>query len=244
MRLFKEIDNLFINQSFLNDLFLDAEYFELALFSEFFNSRLLFLKIVLNLAQINFPNSTNKNGLKPQSYFMDASSIMNIAFSLLPTLVVGFVAYFFFTNYIQNEQDRRIYKLKKQTHEDMLSVRLQALERMTLYLERIDPGSLLVRVKPAGDDKHNYERVLIQAIEQEFEHNLTQQLYLSSECWDAIRATKNSTITLIRRVNMDDSITSANKLREEVLTQLMDKPAPSVTGIEFLKKEAKSLWQA
>jgi len=175
---------------------------------------------------------------------MDATDIMNFALSLLPTLVVGFVAYYFFTNYIQNEQDRRIYQLKKQTHEDMLSVRLQALERMTLYIERINPGSLLVRVKPSGDDKHKYEKELIQAIEQEFEHNLTQQLYLSSECWDAIRATKNSTITLIRRINMNEQITSADKLREEVLTELMDKPAPSVTGMEFLKKEAKELWQA
>lgn len=175
---------------------------------------------------------------------MDASDILNFALSFLPTLVVGYVAYYFFRSYTQNEQDRRIHKLKKQTHEEMLSVRLQALERMTLYVERIDPGSLLVRVKPAGDDKHAYEKMLIQAIEQEFEHNLTQQLYLSSECWDAIRATKNSTITLIRRINMGEQVTTANKLREEVLTQLMENPAPSVTGIEFLKKEAKDLWQA
>lgn len=175
---------------------------------------------------------------------MDSSDIMNFAMSLIPTLVVGFIAYYFFTNYVQNEQDRRIYELKKQTHKDMLEVRIQALERMTLYLERIDPGRLLVRIKPAGDNKHDYERTLIQAIEEEFEHNLTQQLYLSSECWDAIRATKNSTITLIRRVNMSEKITTANKLREAVLTELLDKPAPSITGLEYIKKEAKDLWQA
>jgi|SRR5690625_259571 len=173
---------------------------------------------------------------------MDSTDILNFFVSLLPTAIVGFVAYFFFSNYVKNEQERRLYNLKKQTHKDMLSYRIQALERMTLYLERIDPGRLLVRVKPMGDDKHEYERVLIQAIEDEFEHNLTQQLYLSPQCWDAIRATKNATITLIRRINMSDQITSADKLREEVLTELLDKPAPSITGLEYLKKEAKDLW--
>src|SRR5690625_2364969 len=122
---------------------------------------------------------------------MDSTSILNFAMSILPTIVVGYVAYYFFTNYVRNEQDRRIYNLKKQTHKDMLSYRIQALERMTLYLERIDPGRLLVRVKPSGEDKHEYERVLIQAIEDEFEHNLTQQLYLSPQCWDAIRDRKS-----------------------------------------------------
>ncbi len=175
---------------------------------------------------------------------MDSTSILNFAMSILPTIVVGYVAYYFFTNYVRNEQDRRIYNLKKQTHKDMLSYRIQALERMTLYLERIDPGRLLVRVKPSGEDKHLYETVLIQAIEQEFEHNLTQQIYLSEECWDAIRATKNATITLIRKINMNEQITSADKFREAVLTELLDKPAPSITGLEYIKKETRDMWQA
>jgi len=175
---------------------------------------------------------------------MDSTSILNFAMSILPTIVVGYVAYYFFTNYVRNEQDRRIYNLKKQTHKDMLAYRIQALERMTLYLERIDPGRLLVRVKPSGEDKHIYETTLIQAIEQEFEHNLTQQIYLSEECWSAIRATKNATITLIRKINMNEQITSSDKLREAVLTELLDKPAPSITGLEYIKKEAKELWQA
>lgn len=175
---------------------------------------------------------------------MDSTTILNFAMSILPTLVVGYVAYYFFTNYVKNEQDRRIYQLKKDTHRDMLEYRIQALERMTLYLERIDPGRLLVRVKPYSDDKNDYEKLLIDAIEQEFEHNLTQQIYLSAECWDAIRATKNATITLIRKINMSDQIADADKLREVILTELLDRPAPSITGLEYIKKEARELWQA
>ena len=120
--------------------------------------------------------------------------------------------------------------------------RLQALERMTLFLERINPGSLLIRVKPYNDSKHDYENLLIQQIESEFEHNLAQQIYVSDKCWGAIKATKNATISLIRQTNMSDKVDSPDKLREVILSDLVDRKAPSETGLAFLKNEVKELW--
>lgn len=173
---------------------------------------------------------------------MNSSDIIQAFLSILPAVVVGYVAYYFFTSYVRNEQDKRIYQLKQETHKELLPYRIQALERMTLFLERIHPGKLMIRVSPETEDKFEYENALVASIESEFEHNLTQQIYLSAESWEAIRATKNATITLIRRVNMNDKITTANKLREAVLTELIDKPAPSITGLAYIKKETKELW--
>jgi hypothetical protein len=133
-------------------------------------------------------------------------------------------------------------ELRKENRSEVLPLRLQAFERLVLFLERISPGQLLSRIKPVGENKYDYENLLIASIEQEFEHNLVQQVYVSQKCWDAIKASKNSTISLIRKTAMSDKITSAQKLREVVLTELFEKSSPSDTGIAFLKNEIRQLF--
>ncbi len=173
---------------------------------------------------------------------MNSIDLLQILLSIGPCLIVGGIAYYFFKDFVRNEENRRHYEMRRETSKEIIPYRIQALERMTLYLERIDPGSLLVRVKPNDSDKYEYETELIQIIEKEFEHNLTQQIYLSSKCWDAIRATKNATIALIRKTNMHEQITTPDQLRELVLTELLDKDAPSATGLAYIKKEAREMW--
>jgi len=173
---------------------------------------------------------------------MEEINFIQIIFNILPAIVVALVAYYFFNSYFENEQQRRIFKLRAENNKQSLPIRLQAIERMTLFLERIDPGSLLIRVKPYNDDKHDYENLLIKNIEQEFEHNLAQQVYVSTECWNAIRATKNATIALIRKANMSENVNDPDKLREVILTEMIDQNSPSQTGIAYLKKEASDIW--
>jgi len=112
---------------------------------------------------------------------------------------------------------------------------------MVLFLERIAINSLVVRVAPTGQDKSSYENLLIKQIENEFEHNLSQQIYMSDECWNIIKAAKNTTIKLIRSAGMSES-DSADKLREDILNQGMEKQSPSNTALSFIKKEVGELW--
>lgn len=171
-----------------------------------------------------------------------ASEILGYLSYLLPAVIVGGIAYYFFKIYTEHEREIRHMELRKENRSDLLPLKLQAYERLTLFLERISPGQLLPRVKPVGNNKHDYENLLIANIEQEFEHNLVQQVYVSPRCWNAIRASKNATISLIRNKNMNEKITSANKLREAILTDLLDKTSPSDTGIAFVKDEVSNLW--
>lgn len=173
---------------------------------------------------------------------MEDYAILNFIFYLLPAVIVGLVSYYFFKSYIKNEENRRRYLIHKENQKHALPLRLQAYERMTLFLERISPGNLVTRVKPVNSSKDDYEQLLIQHIEQEFEHNLAQQIYLSSKCWSAIRASKNATISIIRKTNMSEKIDSANKLREIILTDLLDNQPPSETGLAFIKREVNQLF--
>jgi hypothetical protein len=173
---------------------------------------------------------------------METTKLIELLSYTLPAIITGVVAYYFFNLHTKNEEGRRRYLLNKDTQKDSLPLRLQAFERMTLFLERINPGKLLIRVSPNSEDKNEYENLLISSIEQEFEHNLTQQIYMSDECWTVIVTAKNATIQMIRRTNMSDRVDSANKLREVIMNDLMDKQSPSAVALSYIKNEVKYLF--
>ena len=173
---------------------------------------------------------------------MDAERIIDLFLFAIPSLITGIIAYYFFKEHTKNEDGRRRYLLKKDLQITALPVRMQAYERLTLFLERISPTKLMIRVSPISSNKEDYESLLIQNIEQELEHNLSQQLYVSEKCWNIISAAKNATIQLIRKASLLEKTDTANKLREVVLTEMMERRAPSDAAISFLKEEINELF--
>ena len=168
---------------------------------------------------------------------MDASKLLEILAYTLPALITGTVAYYFFDLHTKNEEGRRRFLLNKEAQKDALPLRLQAFERMVLFLERINHTKLFIRLSPLSSDKNDYENYVIAQIEQEFEHNLSQQIYMSDECWTIIVTAKNATIQMIRKANMSERVDSADKLREVILSDLMEKATPSSAALSFLKNE-------
>ncbi len=168
---------------------------------------------------------------------MESTQIIELLSYTLPALITGGVAYYFFNLHTKNEEGRRRYLLQKELQKESLPLRLQAYERMVLFLERINPAKLLIRVAPFSEDKNAYESFLIQQIEQEFEHNLTQQIYLTEDCWTVITTAKNTIIQNIRKSNMSERVDSSHKLREVILSDLLDKQSPSYVAISYLKTE-------
>lgn len=175
-------------------------------------------------------------------YFnMIDNSILQLFFFLLPAVVVGLVAFYFFQMFTRNEERRRQFLIRKENQKNSLPLKLQAYERMALFLERISLGKLLLRVKPSSTSKEDYEKLLTNTIDMEFEHNLAQQIYLSTECWNVIKTTKNATIGMIRKAGKKEDVESADKLREVLLTNLMDQPAPTDAALDFIKKEVRNI---
>ncbi len=174
--------------------------------------------------------------------FMDLNRIIDLFLFAIPSLITGLIAYYFFKEHTKNEDGRRRFLLKKDIQVNALPTRLQAYERMTLFLERITPSNILIRVAPLSSNKEDYEALLIQNIEQEFEHNLTQQIYISDKCWNIINAAKNATIQLIRKASLLEKTDTANKLREVILTEMMERRSPSDAALSFLKEEVSEIW--
>lgn len=173
---------------------------------------------------------------------MESSQIIELISYSLPTIIVAYIGYNLFELYTKNEREKRMYLMQKDTKTDILPLRLQAYERMTLFIERINPSQLLVRITPISEDKNDYQNFVIAQIEQEFEHNLAQQIYITEECWSVIIKAKNATIQSIVLATKNEKINDANQLREFILKDLSEKQAPTSLALSYLKNEVSQLW--
>jgi hypothetical protein len=116
--------------------------------------------------------------------------LLEILKDVLPAIIVAGMAYYFLQLFFTNENNRRKFQLQKEFQKETLPLQLQAFERLALFLERINPAKILLRVAPYNDNANDYEALIIHTIEQEFEHNLTQQIYVSDDCWTIINTAK------------------------------------------------------
>ena len=173
---------------------------------------------------------------------MDTTKIIELLSYTLPAIVTGMIALFFFKQISKNEANRRTYNILKENQKLALPLRLQAYERMTLFLERISPNNLLVRVAPSSESKPAYFKKLLASIEQEYEHNLAQQIYISSNCWKTIVTAKNSTLNILKETMLEGEVKTANNMREAVLQKLINQETPTDVAIEFVKMEVKKIF--
>lgn len=173
---------------------------------------------------------------------MDTTTITEVIAYTIPSLITGAVAYFLFDSHFKDQQNTRKWLLQKDNQSALLPLRLQAYERLTLLMERINPSQLMVRISPLTQDKEEYRTFVIAQIEQEFEHNLAQQIYVSEKCWSIIVTAKNATIQMIRLATLNERVNNADNLRELVISDLLEKPSPSSAALAFIKSEVGELW--
>ena len=94
----------------------------------------------------------------------------------LPAVIVFLTAYFLLTRYMQTVAAERAFEFKLKRDKDILLLRLQAYERMALFLERVNFGSVIGRVQEANLTSADIQYAIKESIRIEFEHNLSQQI--------------------------------------------------------------------
>ena len=170
------------------------------------------------------------------------SKLLEIAAYTLPALITGGVAFVMMQKFYNSEESKRKFELLRENQKQALPIRLQAYERVVLLLERINPTQLLLRVAPTSKSKEDYATLLTHNIQTEYEHNLTQQIYLTAETWNMILKAKNSTVQMIRKNAIREDILDADKLREAIMLELTEVELPSSIAISFLKEELKRVF--
>jgi predicted RNA-binding protein YlxR (DUF448 family) len=169
---------------------------------------------------------------------MEDKILESIAY-MLPALVTGAVAYYMFNGFLYAKNSEKKLEILAQKKKETLPIKLQAYERMLLFCERINPVKMLVRIKPISENTNDYLQLVIANIEQEFEHNLVQQIYISNDCWTAILATKANIINKLKKAT--ENASSAKEFRENLLIDYASLNSPTETAITFIKSDVRKL---
>jgi hypothetical protein len=172
---------------------------------------------------------------------MNSDKFVELLMFTVPSLITGGVAYYLFDTYFKDQQNTRRWLLQKENQKQSLPLRLQAYERLALFLERINPAKLLIRIAPISDNKVDYQNLLIQHIEQEYAHNITQQVYITNDLWTMLLTAKNTIIQNIRKTTLDETVTNADQLRETILSNLLDGQSASTVALAYLKNEVSEV---
>ncbi len=116
---------------------------------------------------------------------------------ILPAGLMLMAIYLTIAALLKNQLEKGWLELKSKNTELILPIRLQAFERMTLFLERISPGNLILRVNQPDLSADALQAIMLREIREEFNHNLSQQIYMSEVSWTLIRNAMEEIISLI-----------------------------------------------
>jgi len=158
---------------------------------------------------------------------------------LVPASVVLYAAYLLVRAFIQKELDLKRLEVRSKSIELVLPNRLQAYERMTLFLERVSPQNLLVRLNISGMPSREFHQLLLSEIRNEYNHNVAQQVYISENVWNLIKNAKEDLILSINdaagEMSMEStSLDLSRKIFEKSINKQVD---PIAHALVELKKE-------
>jgi len=158
---------------------------------------------------------------------------------VIPALVVFLVTYLTLQKYLDEDLKRRKLELQEKKSEAIIPVKIQAYERVTILLERLKPDHLVLRLVHSNMNATQYKQVLLEAVSDEFNHNVSQQIYISDQAWTLIKAVKENTLNIIGSCYKDMTESSkATDLGKAILKEVMNRNDNSAqVAINFLKKE-------
>lgn len=159
--------------------------------------------------------------------------MLNIITVILFLLIFAVAAYFIYSltkQYFNNQHQARLVDLQQQRAQPTLPLRLQACERLILFCERISIPNLVSRLRTEGASVNDLRMAMIIAIQQEFEHNITQQLYVSENLWNIIILARNNTADIVNMVAQKlDTQSDSSLLVNALFTFLNEQSSDSIT---------------
>lgn len=170
------------------------------------------------------------------------SAIVIVA--VVVSVIVAWTAYIVLKSSNEKELKKIVLEQKKENSSVITPIRLQSYERIALFLERIKPESLLLRERPVDQTAVQYQGKLLASIRSEFEHNLSQQVYISSAMWKATAYARQETVKIINLAagQLPEDATAA-QLSSRILEMTASmKQEPSDEALDLLHQEVKELY--
>jgi hypothetical protein len=159
----------------------------------------------------------------------------------LPSAIMLAAVYLVINRFFQHEISKLEEERRGAQSRESFPVRMQAFERIILLLERISPHQLIMRLSPSGMSLTQYQGLLTGTIRDEFDHNLSQQVYVSPKAWMFVKMAREE---MIRLINTAAGSLGPEASPAELAGKIIEfysglENDPLSKAIEFVKEEAR-----
>ncbi len=110
---------------------------------------------------------------------------------------VVYIAFYLVKPYLDRSEHVQLMELKKTISNQTLPLRLQAYERIVLFVERVNPANMLVRLNGTDLTAAQLHSIVVTEIRNEYQHNITQQIYVSERAWTITKRVKDDTLSVV-----------------------------------------------
>ncbi len=168
------------------------------------------------------------------------NTVLEILKYTIPGLLVFATAYFLLKTYLDKQHQLKLLELQKDNKKTATPLKLQAYERLTLLCERSSLQNLSLRLKAKEGTVASLRMAMLIALQQEYEHNLTQQIYISEQLWEILKLAREETVNIIEALAEPlDPQAPAEELAQRLIafSQQSDKQ-PMDTALQAIKREA------
>lgn len=169
--------------------------------------------------------------------------VLEFAKILVPAGLVLYAMHLTVKSFLNKELEKKMLEIREKSIETVLPNRLQAYERMCLFLERISPNSLILRLNIGEFTAVEFQHILLNEIREEYNHNVSQQVYMSLEVWELIKSAKEELVTIVNESNlrMNEGATSI-ELSKQILETVHSRPDSINLALNELKKEISEVF--
>ncbi|MES2628282.1 MAG: hypothetical protein V4616_04865 [Bacteroidota bacterium] len=177
---------------------------------------------------------------------MDSGISIIVAFivGLIPAGIVTMLASSLIKGFLDDRMKKEAIQIRQEASKTTLPLRIQAYERLIIFLERIRINSLVMRTHKSGMDAQYFQAELLRTIRSEYEHNVSQQLYVSDSAWQLVVFAKEETIQILnlasRSAQEGQSATDFSRILFELNGGLETQPVDE--AIKFIRKEMRKFF--
>jgi len=171
------------------------------------------------------------------------SVLLEIVKITVPALIVFFTVYTLLKQFTESQERMKQLDGRQEHQKTSLPLRLTAYERLSLYCERISIPAMIMRLKTQNMTAAALQVSLMLAVQQEYEHNITQQVYVSDQLWQILKIAKEDTLNVINLASDQvDPQADANELVQVLFKSIQEREFLATdTALRAIKKEASIL---
>jgi len=170
--------------------------------------------------------------------------LLDIVKYTIAGLGVVWIAFYLVKPYLDRDEKIQLLEFKKAISNQTLPLRLQAYERLVLFIERVNPANLLIRLNGPAYNAHELYSLILEEVRNEFQHNITQQIYVSARAWSVVKRVKEDTLGILNNAikTLPETATGLelSKFILSSLSQLEDNPYE--IGASLLRKDLEELF--